>query len=689
MTVQYLIDSENIGDFWIPLLELPDEETELIVFYTKNSPHMSYESLIRLKESDKKVTFVKCYEGTNALDFQLVSELGYRICQNEEGRFVVVTNDTGYDAAVKYWRRKKRSVKRITGKECRNLERRLREDILGSDSVLRTPRAPKAVPREEEGDGHEPRLTGLNLRDVESAALMDQEDFADPLPESYEAEAEEAVPAAQAAFFEAEDTGSVTETAEGAGPENIFSGAEDTGQQDAGTEDTNLQDAFAEADETEDTALQDPFAEVDEAGEPKSSGSDAEEAEEMSLSGSVTDTPAETESSFPESSPSLERAEETGDTAEEDLSGPDGHMAEESSPEAEEESLQTLPALAQDGEEGTIPDTEPAEPLPASAGDPLSEAAEEAALPEAEAGEALPEAEAGDSLPEAAAGDSLPEAGAGEALPETTAETAFLEAAVSGLEDGSDGSLPVISDAEGQMALSLISEEVLPFFPDELEEPGEGSETGRRSKSRRSKSRRSRTGTRKQEAEGAHGAEESESGPGEEGSDRKNTRTRRKSSNAEKAADRKSSDAEASARTGSAHAQGAAAPSAVPADEEIARITACIGADNLAELHNQLATFYGDQGKDIYLSIKNGTRNLSDLHPDLKQKFSYYCEIIFAHSEEPEEVPADMAEYLLNIREKLGNLNSLRYALIKHYGKEKGRRYYFLLKPYAKTMHQM
>jgi len=48
-----------------------------------------------------------------------------------------------------------------------------------------------------------------------------------------------------------------------------------------------------------------------------------------------------------------------------------------------------------------------------------------------------------------------------------------------------------------------------------------------------------------------------------------------------------------------------------------------------------------------------------------------------------------MAEYLLNIREKLGNLNSLRYALIKHYGKEKGRRYYFLLKPYAKTMHQM
>ena len=135
--------------------------------------------------------------------------------------------------------------------------------------------------------------------------------------------------------------------------------------------------------------------------------------------------------------------------------------------------------------------------------------------------------------------------------------------------------------------------------------------------------------------------------------------------------------------------QAAAGAARTPSEEEIARIAACIGADNLAELHNQLATFYGDQGKDIYLSIRNGTRALPDLHPDLKQKFQYYCEIIFANGEAEEQMPDDMAEYLLNIREKLGNLNSMRYALIKHYGKDKGRRFYFLLKPYAKAMHQM
>lgn len=115
----YLIDSENVGDFWIPLLELPAESTELIVFYTKNSPHMSYDSLIKLKESDRTVTFIKCYEGTNALDFQLCSELGFRIAMNKGDDFIIVTNDTGYDAAVKYWRHKEYSVKRIAGKDSR------------------------------------------------------------------------------------------------------------------------------------------------------------------------------------------------------------------------------------------------------------------------------------------------------------------------------------------------------------------------------------------------------------------------------------------------------------------------------------------------------------------------------------------------------------------------------------------
>ena len=136
----YLIDSENVGDFWIPLLDLPADQAELIVFYTKNSPHMSYDSLIKLKESDRDVIFIKCYEGTNALDFQLCSELGFRIAGNEEDEFIIVTNDTGYDAAVKYWRHKEYSVKRIAGKDSRTGSRRrgnlARTDVAAEVSAI-------------------------------------------------------------------------------------------------------------------------------------------------------------------------------------------------------------------------------------------------------------------------------------------------------------------------------------------------------------------------------------------------------------------------------------------------------------------------------------------------------------------------------------------------------------------------
>ena len=73
----FLVDSENVNDNWLMLFDMADEEDEIVVFYTKKSPHMSYMSVIRLMENNSiNVRFEECYEGTNALDFQLVSYMG-------------------------------------------------------------------------------------------------------------------------------------------------------------------------------------------------------------------------------------------------------------------------------------------------------------------------------------------------------------------------------------------------------------------------------------------------------------------------------------------------------------------------------------------------------------------------------------------------------------------------------------
>jgi hypothetical protein len=450
----YLIDSENVGDFWIPLLELPADQAELIVFYTKNSPHMSYDSLIKLKESDRTVTFIKCYEGTNALDFQLCSELGYLIAMNKGDDFIIVTNDTGYDAAVKYWRHKEYSVKRIAGKDSRSGGRRrstARTDVAGEVSAIlnRLVRMPDAEEKDAEED----------VKDAVSAVYE-----ADVPEDTY----------AEPAYEEEEET--------------------------ADYEETSSEDA---EDETEDAAY-DPAEETD--------------------------------------------------------------PYEDGSFEPEEE----------DSEDGT----EEEEP-------------EEGDLPEAE-------------------DDSVNEE-------EPDQEPLYADADAATEEDGEE-------NAAASKAYEAENEE---NAPEEAQEAGNGlpSET-----------------------------ETDDAGPIAQ--------------------------------------ETAEAPYFGADPEEITVIVNCIGMENLAELHNQLIQFYGDSGKDIYLSIKSGALTIENQNWDKEDKFLYYSALIFRHSDEPEEELSEenireFAEFILGAENKRRNLNSLRYALLKRYGKEKGRRYYFMLKPYVKALNQM
>lgn len=109
----YLIDSENVGSDWTTMLPKLDETDQVIVFYTNRSPHVGYEGIILVAQSGVSVEYIKCHEGNNALDFQLVSELGFRLHDNEDKNFIILTKDTGFDSVVKYWSEKNYHVTRI------------------------------------------------------------------------------------------------------------------------------------------------------------------------------------------------------------------------------------------------------------------------------------------------------------------------------------------------------------------------------------------------------------------------------------------------------------------------------------------------------------------------------------------------------------------------------------------------
>ena len=121
----YLVDSENVNDAWIRLVTNMEAQDEILVFYTEKSPHMSYEKVIELtKLSDRPIEWIKCVEGNNALDFQLVTELGARVATEPGNAFVIVSNDNGFDAAVKYWTQREKDVRRMKSTECRQLVRK-------------------------------------------------------------------------------------------------------------------------------------------------------------------------------------------------------------------------------------------------------------------------------------------------------------------------------------------------------------------------------------------------------------------------------------------------------------------------------------------------------------------------------------------------------------------------------------
>lgn len=121
----YLIDTENMGRDW---MELPDERKDVVyhIFYTDKSPTIPIECIKRMITKQENIKFIKCHTGANALDFQLVTQLGYMIATAPEDRYYIVSKDTGYDSVVKFWAERGTKIDR-SGKTAVNITATIRE----------------------------------------------------------------------------------------------------------------------------------------------------------------------------------------------------------------------------------------------------------------------------------------------------------------------------------------------------------------------------------------------------------------------------------------------------------------------------------------------------------------------------------------------------------------------------------
>lgn len=113
--VCYFFDVENIGNALFDFIKNTTEPNAYyIIFYTNNVRYVNFSDMAALINKGLVINCFECVTGNNALDFQLCSELGYRIGKyGSEVKYVIVSNDKGYDSIIDYWYKRGIIIERI------------------------------------------------------------------------------------------------------------------------------------------------------------------------------------------------------------------------------------------------------------------------------------------------------------------------------------------------------------------------------------------------------------------------------------------------------------------------------------------------------------------------------------------------------------------------------------------------
>lgn len=106
-----LIDTENVQNHWFKLLEDIHKKDKILVFYTQNHSKR-LDRCIENNPDNKRIRWIECVSGINALDYQLMGVLSYLINQHPKAEFIIYSNDRDYQERVAYWIERGANVER-------------------------------------------------------------------------------------------------------------------------------------------------------------------------------------------------------------------------------------------------------------------------------------------------------------------------------------------------------------------------------------------------------------------------------------------------------------------------------------------------------------------------------------------------------------------------------------------------
>ena len=102
----YMIDYENVKTGGLNGISRLTDADRVIIFYSENANRLTFDLHQRLMASTAKIEYREVsVGGHNALDFQLVTYLGFLIAQEPNGQYLIISNDRGFEYVVNFWRK--------------------------------------------------------------------------------------------------------------------------------------------------------------------------------------------------------------------------------------------------------------------------------------------------------------------------------------------------------------------------------------------------------------------------------------------------------------------------------------------------------------------------------------------------------------------------------------------------------
>ncbi len=168
-----MIDSEKVGSTWAELLK-NEEKCDFYIFVTENAKSLNFSLLKDLTENQKhRINIIECEPGKNSLDFYLSSYLGYLIGTGKHNAYTVVSQDTGFDHVIEYWKKQGLEVERINTKpdkpNTRSNRQRSQTQTVKKNENSETRIIPKKEPSEPAKTENKPSRSRRNRNSNASA----------------------------------------------------------------------------------------------------------------------------------------------------------------------------------------------------------------------------------------------------------------------------------------------------------------------------------------------------------------------------------------------------------------------------------------------------------------------------------------------------------------------------------------